>query len=204
MRIMKMAHLKGYTRCEVVLLTKSSLPTLENLLDTLDELPGKEWRDIRLLGYGGKAKRLENERLTKDIVEKLPERIMREFRWKDAYKTEEEWIDFFENQLDETKPHHYYLKLNLNEASIGAIESKSCDEIMNDLESRTRRAYEAIPSIKELCQRYGDRQNTRMYRAIMDHSCIQHSCELEHVWLDRFLKENPLDFERELTWFTLP
>ncbi|WP_400766510.1 hypothetical protein [Methylosinus sporium] len=62
--------------------------------------------------------------------------------------------------------------------------------IVDDYRTRTRAAYAAIPSLVELCDRYGNRDGTKIYP-------LQRCVEMK--WLDLHLAEHPTDFERQLT-----
>ena len=90
----------------------------------------------------------------------------------------------------EEPPEPFYLILNLEDAMMPRLESSSCGEIIADLENRSRRIYEAIPTMKELGAKYGDLENDRMY----------HRSEIQQDWIRSFLNESHLEIERGLTW----
>jgi hypothetical protein len=163
---------------------------LDELIEKLDALPGRVGeRSVHPLKYSGLARRLEDERITRDTLDGLPERIRGLYGPVfSMWRSEREWMDFVRTE-DET-PEKIWLSLDLNDSDIDRVESMSCDEIVAYLEERTRAAYAAIPSPVELCERYGDPSNTRIYMFQED---------MERKWLDLHLKKDPVVFDRELT-----
>lgn len=190
MRALAMAADLGMELRQHLFLTRSTIPQLNELIEKLDALPGRVGeRSVLPLFYRGPAKRLEDERITDETLDGLPERVRRLYPpdWKN-WRSEREWIDFVCRE-DET-PEIVTLDLELTDSNIGRIESMSCDEIMAGLENRTRAAYAAIPSRAELSERYGDPDNRCIYVFRRD---------VERKWLDLHLADHPTVFERELT-----
>jgi hypothetical protein len=175
MSILRKAGERGMTRSERLFLTKNTLPLFDRLLDTLDALPGA--LRSRVAGpffYAGLANRYEDERLTEDERDALPERIneLRPARFGD-WLTEREWMPVMMETAD--RPRGLILKLDVNEANIDRLESASCDEIFARREAEYRESYSAVPPLGELCARYGDPENRRIYMMSRD---------VEGRWLD--------------------
>jgi hypothetical protein len=193
MRAIGLANDLGYTRGEVLFLTKSTLPLLEELLDTLDAIPGREWRKIRVVHYRGRGKRMMHERITTEDLQLLSARVLKDLQERESLRTEAEWIRLFQKE-EVSKPLNGRLLLNVTKNNIADLEAMTCDELIGDLENRTQQVWEALPDVEYLCNRYGavDSLDTRLYPA----------GELERIWVDRYLEEFPNELERELTTWT--
>jgi hypothetical protein len=172
-----------------IFLTRESLPMIDQLLDTLDELPGKvREREIYPLFYSGLARQWEKFRVTDEEIDKLPPRIKSLLRSDYCnWRTECEWVDAV--RAEDNIPDKISLKLLLNDDNIDAVETASCQQVYGDLERRTLVAYAAIPSRAELCERFGDYSNRAVYMFRND---------IETKWLDKYLRSNPVTLEREL------
>ena len=72
------------------------------------------------------------------------------------------------------------LKLDVDEANIDYLEQASCDEIFTTREREYQESYRTIPTLDELCARYGDPGNRRVY--VM-------SRDVEGRWLDLHNRE---------------
>lgn len=187
----KVASEIGLKRVERMFLTKSTIPHLTNLMDKLDPIPNLDYRWITLLAYGGWAKNMEDERITKDDFKKLPDRILRYVRTASALKTEGEWIESLRKGYEIPSVtflnHHVrrqyetVLHLLISESNIDELESKSCNEIINGLKEKQDQLFASIPDLDELREKYGAHGNTCMYGLK----------ELEHKWIIHFLKDNP-------------
>src|SRR6202042_3455377 len=76
MSILRLAGERGMVRQERLFLTQNTLPIFDRLLDILDNIPGElRSRVASPFFYAGLAARYENERLTEDDRDNLPERI---------------------------------------------------------------------------------------------------------------------------------
>ncbi len=150
--------------------------------------PGASTTVVFPLFYSGLSRRLEDERVTRETLDTLPERIRALPVGLEKLALRTGGIDFV-RRSDET-PEQVTLNLELTDSNIDRVESMSCDEIVAGLESRTRAAYAVIPSRAELCERYGDSSNARIYMFLSD---------VERKWLDLYLAKNPAVFEGTLT-----
>jgi hypothetical protein len=195
MRALRVAAGLGMELRQRLFLTNSTIPLLDELIEKLDDLPGRVGdRCIFPLFYLGHARRMEDERITRETFDGLPEYIRRLYRsdWR-GWRSEAEWIEFVSKE-DQT-PDAVPLPLQLNDSNIDRIESMSCDEIVAGLEKKTRAAYAAIPSRAELCERYGDPSNARIY---------MFKDEIERKWLDLHLAKNQVTLDREAMFYLRP
>jgi hypothetical protein len=188
----KIAHSIGLENKQRFLITRSSLKNMELLLDLLDglELPIKKRFAIPMF-YSGLARQYENERVTMEMLDSQSNRIKAIYRDdKDEWKSERDWIKYFMDETPISETHS--LKLFLTDENIDRIESMSCEEIIEELTLKTQAAYNRIPSREELIEKYSDINNEKVYMFMWD---------IETVWLDRYLRSNVTEFERELTYF---
>jgi hypothetical protein len=171
---------RGMARQEKLFLTKNTLPAFERLLDRLDTLPGKLLgRSASPFFYAGLARRYEDERLTEDERDNLPERIdaLRSGKFA-TWRSEREWIPIMLETAD--APRRLLLKMDVDESNIDQLESTSCEEILSQREQDYRASYLGIPGLHELCDRYGDLANRRIYAMSRD---------VEGRWLDLHQRE---------------
>lgn len=194
LRILEIASELGMRLNERLLLTQQTLAQVEDVIQRLDLIPTKSVeRHISPLFYMGSAAVLEADRITEEIRDTLPERfgaslVLHREKW----KSEREWIDKILGE--DIAPEPVLLRLDPNESNIDALESMSCEGIIDDLERRTRIAYDAIPSRQQLCKLCGDHSNTRIYALQND---------IERLWLDRYLMNHPVVFDRGLTHLSM-
>jgi hypothetical protein len=178
--ILRHAGERGMARQEKLFLTKNTLRLFDRLLDILDALPGElHGRSASPFFYAGLASRYEDERLTEEERDALPERIneLRAGKF-GTWLSEREWIPLMLETAD--KPRRLQLKLDVNEANIDALERASCGEIFNAREREYQQSYRVIPALDELCARYGDMDNRRIYMMSRD---------VEGRWLDLYHRE---------------
>jgi hypothetical protein len=173
--ILRLAGERGMVRQEKLFLTQNTLPIFDRLLDILDGIPGKlSRRTANPFFYAGLATRYEAERLTEDDRDGLPERINR-LRPKgfDDWLSEREWIPIMMETADQ--PRKLLLKLDVDETNIDYLETASCDEIFAERQRQYQESYRLIPALDELCARYGDAANRKIYMMSRD---------VEGRWLD--------------------
>ena len=150
------------------------------LLDILDGIPGEvRTRGASPFFYAGLASRYEDERLTEDDRDALPDRIneLRGTKFGN-WLSEREWIPVMLETAD--KPRRLQLKLDVNEANIDELERQSCEEIFLAREREYQDSYRHIPALDELAARYGDTTNRRVYMMSRD---------VEGRWLDLHRRE---------------
>jgi hypothetical protein len=191
MQIQRVAADVGMGLRQRIFLTNSTLPWLDELLKRLDDLPGSVVeRCAYLWFYNGFSVRLERERITEETFNNLPEHIAMLLRkdWR-KWRSEARWMEAVRQEEAET-PQKVSLKLIVTESNIDQVELMSCEEILAELRRRTQEAYAAIPSRRELCERWGDPSNRNMYM-FQEHA--------ERKWLDAYLQSSPIQFERHLT-----
>jgi hypothetical protein len=173
--VLRLGGERGMIRQEKLFLTKNTLPLFDQQLDLLDTLPGESHsRSASPFFYAGLATRYEDERLTEDDRDNLPERINELRSGKFAtWLSEREWIPVMRETA--TQPRSLLLKLDVDESNIDRLETMSCEEIFAERELAYQDSYRAIPALDELCDRYGDRENRRIYTMSRD---------VEGRWLD--------------------
>src|SRR5262249_14444086 len=127
--ILRLAGERGMVRRERLFLAQNTLPHFDRLLDILDAIPGEvKNRYVTLFFYAGLARRYENERITEDVRDALPERINKLRRGRfDDWRSERESIPVLMETAGE--PRKLIMKLDVNEANIDALENSSCDAI---------------------------------------------------------------------------
>jgi hypothetical protein len=178
--VLRLGGERGMVRREKLFLTKNTLPVFERLLDRLDTLPGElQGRSASPFFYAGLATRYEDERLTEDDRDNLPERInaLRSGKF-GTWRSEREWIPIMLETA--SAPRRLVLKLDVDESNIDRLESASCEEIFSAREQDYRESYLGIPGVDELCDRYGDLANRRVYMMSRD---------VEGRWLDLHQRE---------------
>jgi len=178
--ILRMAGERGMVRREKLFLTQNTLPIFDRLLDILDGIPGEVVsRSASPFFYAGLAARYESERITEDIRDNLPERINRlRPRKFDNWLSERQWIPVMMETA--SQPRRLTLKLDVDETNIDYLEKASCDDIFAERERQYQDDYRRIPSLDELCSRYGDSTSRRIY--VM-------SRDVEGRWMDLYERE---------------
>ncbi len=186
----RLAEKIGYQRNEWLFVSRSTIPHLEPLVAELDEIPGCTYRGFRIMNWENSKKLAAKERITRELYNRLPESVRQNIQFADEIKSEQEWLETIRDWPSAPGPEAYYLNLKLTKASIEHLERQSCDDIIADLEDRSRRIYEAIPIMKELGERHGDPHNPLMY----------HRSEIQRKWIQCYLQETSFKPERGLSW----
>ncbi len=173
--ILRLGGERGMVRSEKLFLTQNTLPIFDRLLDILDRLPGEvRSRTASPFFYAGLASRYEDERLTEDQRDTLPDRINRLRSGKfNTWLSEREWIPIVLETADQ--PRRLVLKIDVDETNIDWLETASCEDIFAERERQYQESYQQIPALDELCSRYGDIENRRIYMMSRD---------VEGRWLD--------------------
>jgi hypothetical protein len=186
--ILRLAGERGMARQEKLFLTKNTLPVFDRLPDILDSLSGELFsRNASPFFYAGLASRYEDERLTEDDRDSLPERIneLRPGKF-GTWLSEREWMPIMLETAG--KPRRLQLKIDVDESNIDKLERASCEEVFATCEREYQESYRDIPALDELCARYGDPSNRRIYMMSRD---------IEGRWLDLHHRETgapkPLD-----------
>jgi len=178
--ILRLGGERGMVREEKLFLTKNTLPLFDRLLELLDAIPGElRSRTASPFFYAGLATRYEDERLTEDDRDSLPERIneLRSGKF-DTWLSEREWIPVMLETA--SKPRRLLLKLDVDESNIAYLERASCEEVFVTREREYQESYCATPALDELCAHYGDPTNRRIYLMSRD---------VEGRWLDLHRRE---------------
>jgi hypothetical protein len=186
--ILKLGGERGMVRHERLFVTQNTLPHFDRLLDILESMPGEvRNRYATLFFYAGLAARYEDERITEEVRDALPERVsaLRRGKFQD-WRSEREWIPIMMESAG--KPRKLILKLDVNETNIDRFELLPCEAIFAERERAYQDSYREIPMLEELCERYGDPQNRKIYMMSRD---------VEGRWLNLHAQETgvkaPLD-----------
>lgn len=195
MRAARLAPECGLRRMEHVFLTRSGLPHLDAVLEELDQMPGQHRRFLFPLNYGGRAIRLEHERLRKEEWDALPERYASQLRHRDL-RTEGEWMAFVASAAED-QPMLKVMRLSIDRSSVDRLEAMSAEEIMDGLVAEHDQYYAAVPDFRMLAARYGDPANDRVYGL----------GDVETKWSLRHYQEHPAPFpalKNRLFWSLRP
>jgi hypothetical protein len=183
----------GFHLQQRVLLIRDSVPSLDHLFDDLDAIdtaPVTRWA-IPLF-YSGRSKPLENQRLTTQDMDALPARIRSSLRDDHPnWRSERDWIQYVRDE-DAQKPERMALSFPVSEESLDWTEDRSCDDILDHLETRWRAAYRLAPSRRDLCLSHGDSESDKVYMMIG---------HMEKRWFDRYTQDNPCAFDIQSTHF---
>ena len=201
MRTLKMAGEANLDLGQRILVSTSTIPSLDRLLDQLEALPPHpgDWRYAMPFFYQTRRQKhqteVEADRIDERARDVLPARVRALFCSTDEPEnlSEREWIRLTRDRTDPVS--RVALVVRLTAQNMDALERLTVDEIIADLETRTRQAYESIPPFSELRERYGSSSGTLIYAIAR--------C-LEMKWLDRYRDENPeVVFDQSLThlWF---
>jgi hypothetical protein len=178
--VLRLGGERGMIRQEKLFLTKNTLPVFDRLLDLLDTIPGElRGRSAGPFFYAGLATRYEDERLTEEDRDNLPERIneLRSGKF-GTWLSEREWIPVMLETS--TRPRRLVLKLDVDESNIDRLETMSSEETFAQRELEYQESYRAIPALDELCEHYGDPENRRIYMMSRD---------VKGRWLDLHQRE---------------
>lgn len=190
LRAAKLACEMGYGRNEWLFISRSTIPLLGDLVRMLDEIPGRRYRGFRIMNWARSEKLASQERLTKEEYASIPEWIYRDIQFKDEVKSEREWLEEIRCWPDRDDAREYYLIMNLEDNMMSSLMDVSCDDIVSDLEARSRAVYDALPVMKDLGLRYGNEKNNQIF----------HRGEIERSWIKRFVDDKGLSLEQGLTW----
>lgn len=191
-KLFRAAAAEGLGLRQRLFVIKSTLPVLDEAVRLLDELGEPVERYCMPFFYRGTALRYENERISKKDFERLPSSVLNLMDLDDdRWRSESAWIKAVREISDE--PERVILQLELDAQNIDELEQSSCDEIIERISSRTRAAYDLLPSRRELVDGWSDASNDDIY---------PYRNDVERLWLDRYLRSNPIKFERHITHLT--
>jgi hypothetical protein len=172
------AALLGYQRIEKVLLTRTSLPQLEELFPVLDGLGGPSRRVTIPVDNAGRGRYLERERLDRRMLGGIPNPA--------GHQTEGEWIAWLERNDGEAKVKHTHQYLTVDGENVDRWEREDCGRIYDEYYRGFMETYRLLPEIVELAHLYGDKTNDKLYALH----------ELERKWVMRYLQEHSTRFTR--------
>ena len=158
-----------------VVVSRESLSMLDELFDILESIPGIGRIYSFLPDYRGRGYLMEKARITVQDYEKLSDKIKKTFNIS-RYKTQKDWLS--SGVLPEYTQRA--LTVTLRKDNIDRFENMSCDEIIAYVEKLDDDYYKAIPSINELAEIYGNKENEQLYRLR----------DLFWMWQKRYIHEN--------------
>jgi hypothetical protein len=174
-----------------IFICKSTLTSIDRLLLELDKITPNAHRYLSTFVYSGFATRLEAERITEEIRDRLPSSVTAiPRRSGDNWLSEREWISTRSNLVTNSSPRSVTLSLEVNERNIDRLESMQCDEIIAERAEQTRQAYARLPSRSELFEKYADPSNRCIYASID---------EVERKWFDAYRRDYNVDIAKGLT-----
>jgi hypothetical protein len=189
LEMLRQAEAVGLAREERIFVTKGSLSAMSELLQHLDGLPGvPKRRRLFLFMYRGKAAHLEAERPEEADRDAMPAGLRTLADTFANWRSEREWMDAVRASEPVARPR--MLHIGLTETNLPDLERMTCDELIADLMERTRKAYAALPSVRELCDLVGDAKNRKVYAGVDD---------VARLWLDRWQEKTGAVCERSLT-----
>ena len=150
---------------EAGIIVNISIPLLRENLGQMAELRNiPEIRNMEKFSYflphsKGRGRSVQDQRITKQEFESLPEEVRNSFQII-KHQTEAEWL-----ASDEiSEPEKRSLILVLTPDNIAHYEEMNAGEIVSEIETLDNRFLEQIPPVKELAARYGRKNNQQLYR----------------------------------------
>jgi len=189
LKVMSVANGLGLGLRQRLFVIKSTIPLLEETVERLDAAGEPFERYFLTFFYRGAALEHQHERITPADIDLLPQSIRQHPGWKEeTWRTERAWVAKLHDEGD--KPDRVMLHLELTDRNIDEVEQRSCDELIERLTEKAERAYSAIPARSQLIDGWSDANSEFIY---------PYSADIERVWLDRYLADNPVTFDRHLT-----
>lgn len=158
-----------------VVVTEENKGMLDDLFDILGKIADIHNIHSFLPDYRGRGYLMENSRLTQKSYEMLSDKVKSTIKIS-RYKTESEWLSI--GKLPEYTKRA--LVITLRKDNIEVFENMTCDEIVEYVEKLDDDYYRIIPTINELAEIYGDKNNTKLYRLR----------DLFWMWQKRYIEEN--------------
>lgn len=165
---------KGLGCVPSVVISRENLHMLEDLLDELEGIPGIGRIHSFLPDYRGRGYLLEEARITREDYNGLSDRVKATMNIR-RYRTEGDWLS---GEMPEYVRRMVVITLRAD--NIDMLESMSCEEMVAYVERLDDEYYRALPSIHELAEMYGDRDNRRLYQ----------QRDLVWKWQQRYILEN--------------
>lgn len=172
------ASAHGLTCTPTVVITKSNLRMMPELFSLLEAIPNIGTIHSFLPDHRGRGYLLEPDRISLDEYHELPDGIRRTINMS-RYKTEADWLNG--GLLPEYTKRDVTITLRAD--NIDFLEPMSCDEMLAYVEQLDEAYYQAIPSINELAQMYGDRTNRKLYQLR----------DLFWIWQKRYIRETGIE-----------
>jgi len=189
LKAMSIANQIGLGLRQRLFVIKSTIPVLEETIERLDAAGTPFERYFLTFFYNGAALEHQHERITRADLDLLPASIRQHPGWNDkVWRSEREWVEDLRRQDD--TPDRVMLSLELTDRNIDEIEQRSCEELVEQLTEKATRAYHAMPARSELLEGWSDPSSEFIYPYMAD---------IERVWLDRYLADHPVKFDRHLT-----
>lgn len=161
-----------------VVVTEENKNMLDDLFKILARVTDIDNIHSFLPHYRGRGYLMEDSRLTEKGYKMLSDKVKSTINIK-RYKTEREWLSI-EKLPEYTKR---AIVITLRKDNIEMLENMTCDEIISYVEKLDDNYYRSIPTINQLAEIYGDKNNTKLYRLR----------DLFWMWQKRYREENHID-----------
>jgi hypothetical protein len=171
-----------------IFVTQSTMPGLTALLDHLESISDRALQYLSTFIFQGLAIRLEHERITERDRDALPTRVKALLpRSGEDWLSEREWMASRTSDITANlRP--ISVDIEVTHQNLDRYETMTCDAILAECASKARASAAGIPDLPDLCERFGDPSNERIYATLSD---------LERKWTAQFLKAPR--FQAELT-----
>ena len=176
MDLMRIGRELGIRSEQTFFILKSTFPLIDDLRELMElEFGGEAKYYVRTFNYMGSSKAFEDERITEETRELMPNWAKSGLKDRfTQWRSEREWVEFIMQAPEQVE--RVDLNLEINEANIDRLEGMSARAVFEELESKALRTYDTMPSLKDLCVQFGNSTNIRIYENKM---CV------DALWQDR-------------------
>ena len=159
LRLMEAARAVGLIVSCGIPLTLESAPQLPALRERLRREAGVEQVFLFVPHEEGRGGSLARVRVTEEAVAGLPEDLQGLLN-RQLFRSERAWLTEKAFRPETRR----MLLLSLRRDNIEAYERMTPEQLLTHLEALDEAYYAAFPTLPELAERYGDPENTRLYR----------------------------------------
>src|SRR5262249_39551338 len=136
----------------------------------------------------GSSEAAEAQRITERERDNLPSRVQSVEGFNTTkWRSEREWLAQLEGGAPMAAPLHA-LELHVDHRNIEALETKSCQQTVDELTHRVRATYAILPPREELAAYCGNRTGLKIYTSFED---------LERKWFKQWKHRHAISVERD-------